>query len=117
MFARTPIVAVVAVAAAVVCGIAVAAIEACAPSTGGGNPLCTCAADEMYEDTTKECVAPADFVAPDCTDDGQAVCGCDDKGYTSECAAYTAGVEVQYAGACSASHTNGGGGDFGGFGW
>lgn len=86
-------------------------IGACA-SGSSGNPLCTCASTEKFDG--HQCVAAADFVAPTgCTDDGTSVCGCDGKGYTSTCAAYTAGVEVQYGGACHA----GAGGGGGGFGW
>ncbi len=87
----------------------------CAASHGN-SALCTCDSAQLYDDATKSCVASADFVPPadgTCTDDGTPVCGCDDQGYTSECAAYAVGVEVQYAGTCHASSFGSGGG----FGW
>lgn len=87
------------------------ALSACA-GAAPANALCTCAADEKYNGT--ECVAAASFTAPaNCTPDNVAVCGCDEKGYTSTCAAYAVGVEVQYAGTCHASSGSSGGG----FGW
>ncbi|HEY4220125.1 MAG TPA: hypothetical protein VGO62_02260 [Myxococcota bacterium] len=92
-----------------------ACIVGCTLGDNGSNSTCTCdVATQKYDDTTKTCVASASFTAPTgCKDDGTAVCGCDNAGYTSECAAYAVGVEVAYAGACSASHNSGGGG----FGW
>lgn len=80
--------------------------------SASNSDACFCNYDtEKYDG--EQCVALADFVAPECTVDEAAVCGCDDNNYTSTCAAYTAGVEVKYGGACRAS--SGGGG--GGFGW
>lgn len=85
-----------------------ALLTACAPSSG--SALCICADGEKFDG--EQCLAAADFVAPTCEGDDVAVCGCDGAAYSSSCAAYTAGVEVQYAGPCRAA---GGGG--GGFGW
>jgi hypothetical protein len=91
--------------------------------TVGGNDaasLCACdAATEKFDETTKTCVAPDKFTAPaTCEDDGAPVCGCDQQNYTSSCAAWTIGVEVQYGGACHAAGTgSNGGGGLGGFGW
>ena len=46
------------------------------------SALCTCDYDtEKYDG--EQCVALADFVAPECTVDEAAVCGCDDNNYTS----------------------------------
>ena len=76
------------------------------------NPLCHCAVGEKF--SGEECVAAAEFVAPtECVEDALAVCGCDEQGYTSKCAAFAAGIEVQYAGACRPPVTSSGGG----FGW
>lgn len=90
------------------------ALAGCSASSND-NALCFCDYDtEKYNG--EECVAAADFTAPECTVDEAAVCGCDDNNYTSTCAAYSAGVEVKYAGACRANSGGGGsGGD--GFGW
>lgn len=91
--------------------ICVTLIASCSASN---SDACFCDYDtEKYDG--EQCVALADFVAPECTVDETAVCGCDDNNYTSTCAAYTAGVEVKYGGACRASFGGGGGG--GGFGW
>lgn len=90
---------------------AIACFTACAPSSG--NALCTCDAETEKFDG-EQCVATADFTAPACESDDQPVCGCDDANYTSSCAAFTAGVEVQYGGAC---RTTTGGGDGFDFGW
>ena len=82
-------------------------LTACAASND--SALCTCAADEKFDG--EQCVAAADFVAPTCESDDVAVCGCDEAGYSSSCAAFTAGVEVKNAGSCSAPSNSGG------FGW
>jgi hypothetical protein len=88
---------------------ALALLTACASSSD--SALCICAAGEKFDG--EQCLAAADFVAPTCTPDDVAVCGCDEAAYSSACAAYTAGVEVKYGGPCRAA-TGGGGG---GFGW
>jgi hypothetical protein len=86
-------------------------VVGCAASND--SALCTCDYDTEKFDG-EQCIAIADFVAPECTVEEASVCGCDDNNYTSTCAAYTAGVEVKYGGACRASFGGGGGG---GFGW
>lgn len=91
---------------------ALALIGACAAASGD-SALCTCD-DETEKYDGEQCVASADFTAPACEPDERAVCGCDDLNYTSSCAAFTAGVEVKYAGACRASFGSGSGS---GFGW
>jgi hypothetical protein len=88
-------------------------VAGCAASND--NALCTCDYDtEKYDG--EQCVAAADFTAPECTVEEASVCGCDGNNYTSTCAAYTAGFEVQYAGACRTSF-GGGSDNGGGFGW
>jgi len=80
-------------------------------------PQCFCDPEEKFDGTS--CVAAADFVAPTCEADDVAVCGCDGAAYTSDCAAFTVGVQVQYAGVCRADAYDGtsGSGGGGGFGW
>lgn len=100
----------------VVLVVLVAFVGGCAPSDSTAA-LCTCAEAELYNGD--ECVAEADFVAPECTPDDIQVCGCDGANYTSACAAYQAGVEVKYGGACRAGPGGGtgNGGDGIDFGW
>ena len=89
---------------------ALAFVPAC--STSSGDPLCVCEDTEKFNGDA--CVDAAEFVEPECDDDDVQVCGCDDANYTSTCAAYKAGVEVKYGGACRAGGGGGGGGfDFG----
>lgn len=91
--------------------LVVGMVFGCAPSSSNRSAQCFCA--EKFDGT--DCVTAEEFVAPeDCTDEGTPVCGCDGQGYTSECAAYALGVQVAYAGECSAGGGGGGGGfDFG----
>jgi hypothetical protein len=97
----------------ILCSLALVALAGCAASS---SDACFCDYEtEKYDG--EQCVASADFTAPACTAEEASVCGCDDNNYTSTCAAYTAGVEVRYAGACRASFGGNGGSGGGGFGW